>query len=50
MRSLWHGSFKRGGWISVHRIVWGGKECLPLLDNRYGVREGVVDCVPYLWG
>ena len=47
---LWHSPFKRGGWIPVHRIVWGSKECLPLLDNRYGVHEGVVDCVPCLWG
>ena len=49
-RPFWHGSLERGGWISVHRIVWGGKECLPLLDNRYGVCEGVVDCIPCLWG
>src|ERR1700742_352045 len=40
VRPFWHGSFKRRGWISVHRIIWGGKECLPLLDNRYSVREG----------
>src|ERR1700742_1116045 len=49
-RPLWHCSFKRGGWISVHGVVWGCKECLPLLDNGYGVCEGVVDCIPCLWG
>ena len=49
-RPLWHGPFKRGRWISVHRVVWGGMECLPLFDNGYSVCDGVINCVPCLWG